>query len=132
MCLRLSLQIPKLIQNDFWGDSLETARFPNGLIGNDFFLRFFCRALFLYSIFQIFIYLSIKARTKTETSVIFNSFNSFCRFSSASFRFSATEDGLTKKSLISFGILIQNNQKMGEKRSHRDLNSDCRIQSPEC
>lgn len=105
MCLRLSLHRLKLIQNDFWGDSLETARFPNGLIGNDFFLHLFCRALFLYGIFQIFVYLDIKALAKTETSVIFNSFNSFCRFSSASFRFSATEDGLTKKSLISFGIL---------------------------
>ena len=50
MCLRLSLHILKLIQNDFWGDSLETARFPNGLIGNDFFLHLFCRALFLYGI----------------------------------------------------------------------------------
>ena len=132
MRLRLPLHVAKLIQNDFWRDSLEATRFPNGLVGNDFFFRFFCRALFFYSIFQIFIYLSIKSLTKAETSVIFNSFSSFCRFSSASFRFSATEDGLTKKSFISFGILNQNNQKLGEKRSHRDLNSDCRIQSPEC
>ena len=115
MRLRLSLHIPKFIQNNLRRDSLETARFPNGLVGNDFFFHFFRRALFLYSIFQIFIYLNIKALTKTETSVIFNSFNSFCRFSSASFRFSATEDGLTKKSLISFGILSQNNQNWEKK-----------------